>query len=371
MQTIARDGLTTAQVIQIVTDPVIEVDAGLELLDTSNAFVEDISEWLIPGGSSIELSSYRTIHRTCSLKLSTELNWGKARVRPYMTLTSATGAFRANLGVFILSTPSTVAGEDLQTWEVQGYDLLEVLDHPHGESHLVASGTAYLAAVSGLVSAAGLPFTATAAGDAPTLPADRLWPIDPDTTTLNIVNDLLGSAGYGAIYADASGTLRARPYQSPADRAVEWTYDAQDARTIVGPMREIRAEFTDASNRWVGIIDDPEWGAVSEGNGLYTVTNQSDGVTSIDARGRTITRVERLGAANQASLVSRVNSMVDSDKRVASEMPNLSVGPNPLHGHFDVIQVTDTDLGFDSKCVVRSWSLSLDGSDAQLDVRAV
>jgi len=371
MQTIARDGLTAAQVIQIVTDPVIEVDAGLELLDTSNAFVSDLSEWLIPGGSSIELGSYRTIHRTCSLKLSYELDWGRDRVRPYMTVTSASGTFRADLGVFILSTPSTVAGEDIQTWEVQGYDLLEVLDHPHGRSHHVATGTEYLAAVSGLVSAAGLTFTATAAGDAPALPTDRLWPIDSDTTTLNIVNDLLGSAGYGAIYADASGTLRARPYQSPADRAVEWTYDAQDARTTVGPMRELRAEYTDAPNKWVGIIDDPEWGAVSEGDGIYTVTNQSDGVTSIDARGRTITRVERLGAANQASLVSQVNRMADSDKRVALEMPNLSVGPNPLHGHFDVVQVTDTELGFDRKCVVRSWALSLAGDDMRLEVRAV
>jgi len=364
-------GTTQAQAAAVVTAPVVDYAAGLELLDENNALIEDISAWLVPEGSSVELGSYRTIHRTCRLRLSYALDWGIARVRPYMTLTSAAGSFRADLGVFVLSTPSTTSGEDLKTWDVEGYDLLEVLSHPHGATYFVASGVSYLAAVASLCSVQGLTFVGQAAGDAPTLPSDRLWPIDPDTTTLNIINDLLSAAGYGAIYSDASGTLRAAPYQSPADRPVEWTYDADDESTVVGPVRELVADYFEAPNRWVFIVDDPEWGNPTEGAGIYTVINQSDGLTSIDARGRTINRVERREAANQGALESSGNRTIDADKRIALEIPGLTVGPNPLHGHFDVVQVTDAELEFDQKVVVRSWSLPLDGGDMQLDVRAV
>lgn len=370
MQPLSRDSLTAAQVVAIVTDPAVEYNAGLELLDASNVLVSDISEWLIPSGSSVALGSYQTIHRTCRLSLSYELDWGSARVRPYMTLTSPSGTFRANLGVFVLSTPSTTAGETPKTWQVEGYDLLEVLDHPHGSSYSVAAGVGYITAATALITAAGLSSAISTTGE-PTLPTSRLWPIDPETSTLNIINALLGSAGFQALYVGPDGLMRSEPYQAPSDRAIEWTYSADDARTIVGPLRTLQADYFEAANKWVFIRNDPEGGAVTEGDGIYTVTNQSDGVTSVDARGRTITRVEYRDVATQAALISSGNRTIAADKRVALELPSLTVAPNPLHGHFDVIWLTDSDLGVSMKCVVRSWSLPFDGSDMTLDLRAV
>jgi hypothetical protein len=353
----------------------VQYAAGLELLDEYNDFVSDISEWLVPSGSSVALGSYQTIHRTCRLTLSKELDWGKARVRPYMTLTSISGTFRANLGVFVLSTPTTTAGETPRTWEVEGYDLLELLNHPYGDTYALVAGAGYLTSVNTLITGnplvIGYLTSQISTSGEPTLPTSRMWPLDPETTTLNIVNDLLTAAGYQAVYASADGAMQSSPYQAPADRAIEWTYSADDARTIVGPMRTLQADFFEAPNHWKFIRDDPEGGAVSEGAGIYTVSNQSDGVTSIDARGRTITRVERLDAATQAALVAQGDRIVATDKRVAIELPSLSVAPNPLHGHFDVVWITDADLGIDQKFVVRSWTLPLDSSDMNLDLRAV
>lgn len=371
MQPIARDGLTADQVRAIVGASVLEVEAGCDLLDTDNVYVGDISEHLVPGGSQVKRNSYATIHGTCKLGLSTELDWGKDRVRPWMRLTSPSGSFRVDLGVYLLSTPDTTAGEDPRTWQVEGYDLLEVLNHPHGQTFTASAGEAYLDVVTDLVEAFGLEVSLSSKAEGKLLPRDRVWPIDPDTSTLEIVNDLLGAAGYRGIYARWDGVLRSEPYQSPTDRPSEWVYDTADPRTIVGPLRTLTADFFDAANRLVAILDDPEAGEPTEGDGLYTLTNQSDGRTSIDARGRTISRVELLDAADQEALETQADQIFEEEKRVTEELTDLTVGPNPLHWHMDVARVVDPDLFFDRKCLVRSWSLPLDGSDGKVSVRSV
>lgn len=361
----------TTEMRRVVTAPSITVRSGLEVLDTNNVFVEDISDALLGSGSRVERSNYATVHGRCQLSLSQKLDWGKDRVRPYMKLSAPSGSFQVYLGVFLLSIPSERAGTDLRIWDVDGYDLLEVLDQPHGETHYVAAGTGTLDAVTALVNDAGLTFKAAAAGEAPVLPRELVWPLDPDISTLNIVNDLLSLAGYRSVYVGREGTLRSEPYQSPADRGAEWTYDAQGADSIIAVNRELQANYADAPNKWVFVRDDPEGGPVSEGDGIYTVINQSDGPTSIDARGRIITKVEYRSAATQTALEASGKRTVDADKRLAFELPDFHVGVNPLHDHFDVVRIIDDELDFERKCIVRSWELPLDGSDMKLDLRAV
>ena len=339
------------------------VDVGCDLLSSDGW--TDISEVLDPSGSSVEHGSYRTIHRTCKVKLARQLDWGNARIRLRMSMTAGGVSFDTSLGVFLLSTPVVQAGEDPKTYDVEGYDLLELLDQPHGSTYVAAAGTGYLANARTLVEVAGLTVSFADEGADRMLGSARVWPLDEQTTTLNIVNDLLGAVGYRGLWVGPEGTARSEPYLSPADRGSEWTYDADADLTTVGMARSKTADFFDAPNRLVAVSDDPE-----NPVGPVTLDNVSDGVTSQNARGRIIPTVVRFEAADLAGLTSQAEERFDVLSRVTDEF-TVQVGPNPFHGHMDVVTYRDASLGVSARCLVRQWQLPLDGSDMRLDLRAV
>lgn len=365
-----RSHLTGDQVRRIIEASHLEVDLGVELLDADDRFLADISGDVDDG--VVEHGNYRTIHGTCRLTLTRRLDWGGQRVRPYMTLTAGGLTARFDLGVYLLSTPTRSAGTAPVTYQVEGYDKLHVLDTPIGSTYRVAAGTGHLAAVVAAINAAGeTKIRIASLGDDTPLPRDRVWPIAEESTWLRVVNDLLDAVGRQAVWCDDDGWYRSEPYQSPTVRAPEWLYDADDQeRTTVGEDRTEEADFHATPNRWVFIRDDPEAGLPVDGDGRYQVDDVDGGVTSQQARGRVITRVVPVDTSTQAALVAKADRMVANDRQVIRSL-RLTVGPNPLHAHFDVVTVRDAELGVDTRAVIRSWVLPLDGSDMTLDMREV
>lgn len=357
-----RDKLTADQVRTLIGATLLQVDVGCELLDADDTFLDDISADLQPAGSLVDRRMYATVHGGCRLRLSRQLDWGSQRLRPYMLLSDGHVSARFDLGVYLPSTPVRPIGETPETYDVEGYDKLEVLDTPVGKTVRVAAGTAVVAQVRTFLNDLGEPSHSIESSDA-TLPSDRLWPLDERTTWLHVINDLLGTIGYRGLWCDWGGRYRSETYRRPADRAPEWVYGTDEATTIVGPSRRVVADFFDAPNRWVFIRNDPAQGVADPATtGVYEVVNQSDGPTSIDARGRTISKVELLDVASQAALVARGDQVVDTDKRIATDL-RLETGPNPLHWHFDVVTYDDPALGGPVKAVSHAWTLPLDGGD--------
>ncbi|GAW50620.1 MULTISPECIES: hypothetical protein [unclassified Nocardioides] len=133
-----RDGLTSAQVMKLLTGDGVEISAGLELLDTQNRFVDDISDALVEDGSSVSHNGRASaVHGTCSLVIQQALAWGRDRVRPYMVLSNAAVSARFNLGVYVLTTPQTKRGEEPVTYDVDGFDLLQPLQDGPGNTYVV------------------------------------------------------------------------------------------------------------------------------------------------------------------------------------------------------------------------------------------
>jgi len=101
----------------------------------------------------------------------------------------------------------------------------------------------------------------------------------------------------------------------------------------------------------------------TEGAGIYTVLNQSDGPTSIDGRGLVWTSVYEYEAASQAALVTIGDARVEADRR-GSRLLEVTTGPMPCLGHADVLMLRDDVLG-DLRVQGRSWSFDLTGSDVR------
>lgn len=368
-----RDGLTAAAVSTLLEAPGVAVDFGAELLAADLTFVEDISDDL--AGGSVGRNMNATIHGTCQIQLSRELTWGVDLVRLYMVLSDSTTVARWNVGVFALVTPDRKVGETPETFDVQGYDRLMLLNRHVGADYTVAAGTTYRAALLQAFADAGLSgvlIEGSAADD--TLPATKTWPLvgknqaDPDQTNspvtwLRVVNDLLRAINFRGVYANQDGVFVCEGYKAPATRAPEWTFDADDVDTIVGEDRVLFEDVWATPNRWVFRQTNRPSGApaATEGDGIYTVNNVSDGPTSQNSRGLVWADVIDFEAASQAKLVELGDRRVAADLRVTSVL-QVSTGPFPGAGHADVFTYRDDAIG-ERKVVATEWDMDLAGGD--------
>jgi hypothetical protein len=366
-----RDSLTVAQVTALLVASALTIKPGLELLDMNNVLVSDISANLVSG--SVERQNYANVHGICKLVIEGVLAWGKDRVRPFMVLSTDTISARFNLGVFVLTTPDAVRGEDPISFSVTGYDLLFLLQAAVGDTYVVSAGTTYLAAVQAVLTASGVGGTVQLDGtkQSTTLPNDMVWALTPNVATswLRIINDLLQAISYRGLWVDENGTFRSGPYLAPSARPIEWIFDTTNAKTnIVGETRTLASDVWAARNWW-RFIRTPMTVAPVEGAGMYTVSNPSTGRTSISALGRTVRApVQFLAAADQASLVAQGDALVAADQSISRRF-TINVDPLPIASHFDIVQFTDA--GESDKTQVVSWVINLDGSQGQWVMESV
>lgn len=359
-----RELLTATQVYFLIRDAAsVQWSAGAELLNMNLDLVEDISDDL--AGGNVQRNNYADLHGSATLAISRELDWANAIVRPYVTIRSGVTSARFNLGAYFTNAPDRIIGTNPVTHEVQGVDLLHALKSPVGDAYSVPSGTAYLTRVAEILAAQGFTQVLTDQSAATkTLPSTKTYAMAEDITWLKIVNDLLSAVGYQGIWTDWNGYVRCVPYVVPATRSSEWTYTNNITTSMLAPQRKLTRDYFDAPNKWIAVktngIDSPT--PPSEGAGIYTFVNQSDGATSIDSRHRTITRYLAIDAADQASLVATAQRSIQADKRIKT-VYEAGTAPNPLHWHFDRIRVEDTDAGAPFEFIEQSWSLPLDGSD--------
>ena len=355
----------------LLTGSSLEISAGLELLDTSNIFVSDISDVL--DGGEISRSNFADVHGTCQLQIVRELAWGKDRVRPYMTLSNDSISARFNLGVFVLTTPETSRVNDVITYKVSGLDLLFLLQSGPSDTYVATSGTTYLTAVQAVLTASGVGvgLQLDGTGSATTLPVTMVWALNPDAETswLEIINDLLGAINYRGLWANENGVFTSSPYAAPSTRAIEWTFDTSNSATnIVGPERTLTSDVWGAKNWW-RFVRKAMTSKPIEGAGIYTVTNASSGRTSVAALGRTVkAKVEFLNAADQTSLVAQGDKIIASNQAISRSF-TIEVDPLPIASHFDIVELIDA--GFTDKCQVTSWSLPLDGSQGRWNLESV
>ncbi len=359
MRPIAQADLATITAL-IKTNPSMLIGAGLELVDRGLNVLADLSTDLIDG--EVSRSNYATLHGSFSFSLATQLSWGSAVVRPYM-LVGGEGMTtqRFNLGAYFTNTPDTTTGTDPTVFSVTGYDLLDALNSPVGDSYAVQANTDILSAVETILINQGYSrYTIDSARSGTLLPEARGWAMSDNVTWLKIVNDLLSMVGYRGIFSDWDGQLVCQPYIAPEDRDSEWTYDDGEYTSELGPQQTVRHDFYATPNRWVAVRSNmPEGISPTEGDGIAIYQNDSDGETSVEGRGRVITKRIDVDAADQDALVSALMQAVTTDKTVSTSI-DAETTPNPLHWHFDVLTVDTAELG-QLKVRENSWKLPLSG----------
>jgi len=370
-----RGAWTAAQVTALLVAPDLQVDFGVELLDADLTVIEDISADV--SGGAVSRDNLADVHGTVELTISRELAWGRDRVRPYMVQSSATAGVtgcRFNQGVFLLTTPDRPLDQLPVTYSVTGYDQLHLLQDNIGDSYSVASGVNVLAAVTAVLTAAGItaPILLDTSASAKTLAKTRTWPqtSSESPTWIEVANKLLSSIGYRGLWCDWNGAFRSEPYVAPASRPSEWTFDVGDLRVgIVAANRSVSADVWGVPNWWRFIRNQDT--TPVEGSGRYTTENLSTGPSSQASVGRIVRApVTYLDATSQADLVTQG----DKVKAAAMSVPEIitaRLSPFPIAWHFDRCTYSDAALGTDRQAQCRSWSLPLTGEDMDYVLESV
>lgn len=371
LNALPRDAFTADEIHDLLTGDQVAYSAGLELLDSSNNLVSDISNNLVSG--EIDRDNNALVHGTCKLIIEGELAWGKDRIRPYMTVSNGAISARFNLGVFVMTSPDCVRGEDPVTYDVTGYDLLYLLQDSIADTYVVNSGTSYLAAIQTIITASGIGATIQLDGtlSAVLLPTTMVWALNPaeDYTWIRVINDLLSPINYRPLWADENGILQSGPYIAPSDRGVEWTFDTSDMHTnIVGPARTLGSDVWGCPNYWK-FIQKAMTVQPTIGAGIYEFNNTVDGRTSQAAMERIIrAKPQYLDAADQTSLVAQGNQIIAKDQAISRSF-QINVDALPVAGHADIVQFNDA--GESDKCQVTGWVLPLDGSQGRWTLESV
>jgi hypothetical protein len=374
-----RSRFTTEQVVYLLEQaPSIQVDHGLELVNTGLDVVEDVSEWM--SGGQVQRNAYATSHGSARLLLAKELAWSRALVRPYYLITgptssSATAAstMRFDLGAYFTDVSDDDLSEDPPTWDVAGHDIVSILDDAVGDAYSVPKGTDYLARVEDILLDRGVVrYVVDQSAAGKTLPTPMTWTLDDNVTWLFVVNQLLAAIGYRGIYSDWDGWLRVEPYVTPSDRASEWVFTVDDVSAVIGQALTRSRDWYDAPNRWVFYrnsgTDDV---SPVDGNGRYEYINTYVGDTSVEGRnGRVVTKTVGVDAADQASLMQQAQVTIDADLAIPTRL-SFPTSPFPLAWHFDRLTLLDPRIGSASEVQSSTWTLPLDGGDMTWETTVV
>lgn len=374
MQPLARDGLTTERVTELLRSPVLTVQSGLELLRPDLSVQEDISEDLV--GGKVSRNCDATIHGTCQLQITRALRWGVDLVRPFMILSDGRAEVRFDCGVYVLTTPELVSGTDVPTYDCDGYDRIVLLQRQVGQERAYYSGLNYLDVLTGVLADAGMAGTADIDRSAAdyTLPSTLFYPLVPkrygpgineeETTSpvtwLRILNDLLAAINFRAVYAEASGRLRMQRYQPAQSRTVDFDFDVDDPQTIVGEQRTFTQDLWDAPNRWVFYQSNRADTAPpsSEGEGQWTYELSPE--HPLRSGRLTWSSAIAVEAASQQALEDIGRRIASNDINVTATI-KTTTGPFPAAGHYDTFTLRD-ELGA-RRVEGNEWTYDLDGSD--------
>lgn len=187
-----------------------------------------------------ERSIYTSPRTSAALELTpqSDIDWGKCRVRAWSAVRSPDGEATDSVPLFT-GIPVVSGGSRNAATAPVSLRLLDFscyLDAPVGRNYAAAPGATVTQLVWALLAELGLTDAVITESSAP-VGSGSFWA--GTETYRRVINDLLKSAGYSAVWADEWGRIRVEPYVGPSSRPV-----APDLGFIHGRTCTYHPEFT-------------------------------------------------------------------------------------------------------------------------------
>lgn len=389
--------LTADQRAALLSSPGRSVALGAELLDQSLNVVGSLLlqegsgqvQW--NGASSDQRDGVQSI-ASFTLALDVELAWGRDLVRLFKVTTDRVSGVsaRGDLGVYCLPFPDRVAGVTIrgddgvarQAYSLSCQDRSAQLDHIPGYTYTAADGQTVVAAIAGVLDAAGVSgYWIDGSNQAAMPTGGRTWEFgggSDQSLWRAMVNDLADMIGYEPIWCTGSGQLMV----SPAADLVKSPAQALDAASAgvspLGSSRTRKHDLASTPNQWSVLWVDADGAAVEDTVSPYVFTNQSDGPASVDALGGAPLGVrpaqqQQVQAATRTDFLARAKAIVATSSSAVTEYDVTTVGwPELPHAPlFDYVDPDTTGQDGAVRTVATSAEIALSDADTVWTLREV
>lgn len=324
-----------------------------ELLDKDDNLKGELAT--VKSGS-VSLSFLNEIKRTAKFRIKDDplINYLTDKIKPYCMVRMYDGGFiEFPLGVFLLSSPVKKEENGQVYRDVDAYDgIVVLLDDKFTDRYHIPAGTNYRTAVINILTSAGITKHNIEA-TTKTLANDLEFEIG--TEKQKAVNELLRAINFRPIHVDTDGYYTSFTYVSPANRTVEYTYEANEVSVIHNGV-ESELDLFNVPNKWVVVRTNSEQAPLTS---TYTNTNP-DNPTSTVSRGRTIVEKREIdNIADQASLDAYTERIAFEASQVFGRV-SFDTAIMPFHDYSDVYTFNYPALGENEKYHEVEWSFPLE-----------
>jgi hypothetical protein len=191
------------------------------------------------------------------------------------------------------------------------------------------------------------PTTARVAATAPKM-------YEPDAAVIDVVNDLMLFCGYRQLRANITGSYVTEPYVRPSQRALEYTYTANNRSVLVRRSGKLSQDLFAAPNEWVRVVSRPDRPALRS---KYTLSDPAN-VLSTTYRGRTVTDYKAVDVADQTVLDDLVKQHAEEGQLISKTLEVDT--PIMPHDHADKIAINYPTQAWGARAngqyIERAWS---------------
>lgn len=341
-----------------------EIKFQYDLLDKDDIYKKTLKNII---SCSIDYKSLAEIKRTAniSLKEDSDIDYLNDRIQPFMLVKDKDKWLKWSLGIFMLNSPTRKENDGYITRDIKCYDTSQILVQDKVTNrYFIKSGTNYIAAILDVFLSAGIIKT-NIAGINKNIITDREFPIG--TSKLEIINTLLKEINYYSIVADELGCFISKPYISPVDRDIEYTYKTDESSIIYNGLTETLDLFN-APNKFVVTLSNPEQKPLKS---IYTNKN-SDSITSTIRRGRTITEFKQVdNIADQEELDNYTKRLAENASNVYGHI-EFETAVMPHHSYLDCLQLEHDNMNIKDKYIETNWRMNLkEGAKMNHKIRKV
>lgn len=302
-------------------------------------------------GGDLAWNANADLHGSGTLRLverGQDINYSSDRVRVWWSVNGEEWP----LGVYLLAAPAREYTDTGTSREIQLIDKLTIVrDDVLVETLQLAAGTNIVDAVVQQIQATGETRIAATESEAE-LTNPLTW--DPGTSRLRVINDLLGVAGYWALWTDRFGQYRVEPYIPPANRPVAWEFHEGEASLHTADwVHEL--SLWEATNTVVMTSQADE-----DGNfwTAYAIDDNPDSPTSTVNMGRVLNPIveENVEAASEADLQAQANRKLIDNSNVVGKL-HVTHAAVPIWFN-DAVHFRSQ--GFDAKATVTQMQMQLE-----------
>lgn len=309
-------------------------------------------------GGSLEFAVPRSVKGAGTLNVidyNQNIDWLTTRIKISCTV----NGYEWDLGVFVPSVPKEAWSATGRAWSIELLDKTCILDQDAVTgSFSLPEGTNVINAVRSLIQSTGETATSAITNTSQTLKNGLVW--EPGTSKLRIINDLLDTAGYFALWCDGSGMFRAEPYTLPKSRPSVWEFSDITGPKIYLPEFEREQDIYAIPNRVVAVSQ-----TNSEEPSLVSTASNTDPNSpySYQNRGRWIVHTETgVEVTSQQALNTYASKRLVDLSSVQATF-TIRHAPVPLYlNNVTTFTRTPSDI-INRKGAVQSMKISLDPTD--------